>query len=158
MIAPPRLELPLAASLALALVTTSPAAEASCGDFGGLGVMLVSGVSAGAAIVGGLAAPGVIVLTDETKEYPLGRNVLYSIGTGLIFTGLYAVVDLSTNCGISSELDELSFLVVPPAALGVSVVTALLLWLYADEREPPPLALGLWPREGGAEMQVGFRF
>lgn len=110
-------------ALGSGLFAAPRAADASCGDFGGIGVFLVT-----------------------------------SVGAGSLVTGLYVVADLASGCGISSELDDATFVVVPSAALGASVLTAILLWLYADEAEAPPFALGVWPREGGASLQLGFRF
>lgn len=144
--------------LAVGIFAQPAAAEANCGDFGGLGVALVTAASAGSAISGGIIAPAVIALSDDTRDYPYGRNALFSVGAGGLLTLLYAIVDLSTGCAIANELDAASLIAVPGATLGVSVLTAVLLWAYAEEREELPIAFGLIPHEGGAFASIGSSF
>lgn len=142
----------------LALGALLPArAEANCGDFGGLAVLLIGGTALGGALVGGLATPAIISLSDETKDYPYMRSALISFGVGGLLSGLYVAVDLGTDCSIA-DAGGPAFIGVPAATLGASAITALVLWLFADEREPPPFAFGVVPREGGGAVQLGFRF
>lgn len=138
---------------------TGRSAQARCGEFGGLGVFLVTSSAAGTALLGGLLAPGIISLTDESKEYPYPRNALFSVLAGGGLTAIYAFTDLATDCSITNALDDASLVVIPAITLSGSVLTALLLWAYADEREPPPPVV-LWasPRAGGGTLQVGLQF
>lgn len=147
-------------SLTLALLCgTGPEAEARCGDFGGLGVFLVASTAGGTALFGGLLAPGIIALSDETKDYPYPRNALFSVGAGALMTAVYAIADLASDCAIASALDEAAFVVVPAATLSASVLTAVLLWAYADDvAPPPPISAAVVPREGGGELRLGLRF
>jgi hypothetical protein len=136
----------------------SEVAEADCGDFGGLGVVLVAAAAGGAAITGGIVAPAVIVLSDDSKDYPYPRNALLSVGAGGLVTLLYTIVDLSTDCVIFDDLGGAGLIAVPATTLGVSVLTAVLLWVYADDWEEPPIALGFVPREGGGTAALSFSF
>lgn len=155
----PRLGTSLLTFAALASsFSSSSRAEASCGDFGGLGVALVVAASAGTAITGGIITPAIIALSDDTKDYPFARNALLSVGAGGLVTFLYGVIDLSTGCPIVESLDAAGLLAVPGITLGVSTLTALLLWAYADEREAVPFAPGFVPREGGGTVAFGFSF
>jgi len=138
------------AAVATAACFASPA-HATCGDFGGLGVMFGGAGGLGATLLGGFAFPAIAVAAKPGLKYWPG--VGYTMLAGAIGT-------VSGTIAVADECPYPDSMYVPGVvAVSLEAFTTVI-WAAASEPKPPPVEISVaTPRSGeGAVLSLSGRF
>ena len=126
-------------------------ARASCGDFGGLGVMFGGAGGLGATLVGGLTFPAIAAAAKPGLRYWPGVGYTMLAGAAGTAVGTIAVVG---ECPFPNSMYV-------PGVVAVSFeALTTVIWAVASEPKPPPVSVSIAsPRSGdGAVLSFSGRF
>jgi hypothetical protein len=126
----------LATCVALAFtgVSAQSAAAGKC-DESGTAVAVTSALGVGVGAAAALISSGVIVASDDTRDYDFGLGAGVGIGVTAGLTGLYTLVDASTGCMMAYDSGGYVVWSVPIVTFIIGALLPIAIWGAADDGE-----------------------
>jgi hypothetical protein len=137
---------------AVASTSTAHAQVGGCREHG-LTTGLTAGIGVAAGATGALIVSGALAEGDDTRDFDFGIGVAVGIGVTAGLAGIYAAVDVATNCSMAAESGSVIIWSIPIVLFVVGAALPAAVWGASDEVAPEEAAAALHAAPSGITVR-----